>query len=555
MAKFKIPADVSELDSDALAASVEEALAAFSEFAEIPDAEVTDEQFAEMTALHEYATGAQAEIGNRQAAADARAEHLAAVRQDMAAVGKPVEEGSPAEEEAETPAEEAAEPADPNEEEVPPKPAPKATAASRRSFTAQAAATAPVQKGAVKAPSGSLTAAADVSGFAAGHKFSNFADASEAIMSRLRSLPTDGRDGHIRNSALVINLPESKFTQKTKDSSEMLLEVASESRLSGGSLIAAGGWGAPSEHTLDFCELENLDGLISLPEIQITRGGIQWTKGPTFADVNESALGFWDMTEAVAEAGTELKTFIRPEVPDFTERRLDAVGIGMEAGLLLRQGWPELVDRYAKLLATAHQLKLAKKSVAQIEAFTGAAINVTNGFGNAFDLLHVVELIAIGERQRLAMSTKQTLEALIPHWAKAVIRADFAQRKNADVKDITDAQIDAFFTTRNIKVQWLNAYQDVPLDPTTGLALTYPDTLEVILYPAGTYVRGVAPVIKLDTIYDSALLAKNDYVHLFMEQGVLMTNPCGEGRRIKLPFIATGSRAADVAKNTGLFNA
>ncbi len=249
MAKFKIPADVSELDSDALAASVEEALAAFGEFAEIPDAEVTDEQFAEMSALHEYATDAQAEIGNRQAAADARAEHLAAVRQDMAAVGKPVEEGSPAEEEAETPAEEAAEPADPNEEEVPPKPAPKATAASRRSFTAQAAATAPVQKGAVKAPSGSLTAAADVSGFAAGHKFSNFADASEAIMSRLRSLPTDGRDGHIRNSALVINLPESKFTQKTKDSSEMLLEVASESRLSGGSLIAAGGWGAPSEHT------------------------------------------------------------------------------------------------------------------------------------------------------------------------------------------------------------------------------------------------------------------------------------------------------------------
>ena len=200
-------------------------------------------------------------------------------------------------------------------------------------------------------------------------------------------------------------------------------------------------------------------------------------------------------------------------------------------------------------------MKLAKKSIKQIEAFTGAAVNVTNGFGNAFDLLHVVELIAIGERERNSMSPKQTLEALIPHWAKAVIRADFAQRKFADVKDITDAQIDAFFTARNIKVQWITAYQDIALDATTGLALTYPDTLEVIMYPAGTYVRGVAPVISLDTIYDSVNLAANDYVHLFMEQGTLMTNPCGEGRRIKLPFIATGSRAADVAKNTGLFNA
>ena len=270
--------------------------------------------------------------------------------------------------------------------------------------------------------------------------------------------------------------------------------------------------------------------------------------------MNESEVGFWDMTEAVAEAGVELKTFIRPEVPDFTERRLDAVGIGMEAGLLLRQGWPELVDRYAKLLATAHQLKLAKKSIAQVEAYTGLAVDVTKGFGNAVDLLHVVELIAIGERQRNAMSTKQTLEALVPHWAKAVLRADLAQRTGVDTLAVSDAQIDALFTARNIKVQWLNAYQDIALDATTGLALTYPDTIEIIMYPAGTYVRGVAPVITLDTIYDSVNLAKNDYVHLFMEQGVLMTNPCGEGRRVKLPFIATGSRAADVAKPSGLFN-
>lgn len=548
MAKFKIPTDVKALDADALSASVEEALAAFNEFAEIPDAEVTEEQLAEMQALHAYATGAKGELTAREQEAAQKAEALAAIRNEMSALGE-----APADDEAgdedEAPAEEA--PA----EEAPVEEAPKVAASSaRKSFTSKAGGTSTPVKS-VKPQGGSLTAAADVSGFAAGHKFTNFSDGAEAILSRLRSLPTDGRNAVIRNSALAITLPENKFTQKTKDASEMLLEVSNEKRLAGGSLVAAGGWGAPSEHTLDFCELEDIQDLIKLPEIQITRGGIQWTKGPTYAEVAESSTGFWDMTEATAEAGVEQKTFIRPEVPDFTERRLDAVGIGMEAGLLLRQGWPELVARYAKLLATAHQVKLAKKAIAQIEAYTGAAVNVTNGFGNAFDLLHVLELIAIGERQRNAMSPKQTLEALIPHWAKAVIRADFAQRKFADVKDITDAQIDGFFTARNIKVQWITAYQDIALDATTGLALTYPDTLEVIMYPAGTYVRGVAPVITLDTIYDSVNLAANDYVHLFMEQGTLMTNPCGEGRRIKLPFIATGSRAADVAKASGLFNA
>ncbi len=547
MAKFKIPADVKELDSDALAASVEEALAAFGEFSEIPDAEVTDEQLAEMAALHEYATNATAEAGSRQEAADAKAAALAAIRQDMATIGEaPVaDEDAEEEEEEEVPAPKAEAAAE----------APKQAASVRKSFASRAASSAPAPKSTPKTPSGSLTAAADVSGFAAGHKFANFRDGADAIMSRLRSLPSDGRSAIVRNSALTINLPENQFTQKTKDASEMLLEVASESRLSGGSLVAAGGWGAPSEHTLDFCELEDIGNLVSFPEIQITRGGIQWTKGPTYADVAESTTGFWDMTEATAEAGVEQKTFIRPAVPDFTERRLDAVGIGMEAGLLLRQGWPELVDRYAKLLATAHQVKLAKKSIAQVEAYTGAAVNVTNAFGNAVDLLHVLELIATGERQRNKMSVKQTLEALIPYWAKAVLRADLAQRTGVDTLAVSDAQIDSLFTARNIKVQWITEYQDIPLDVTTGLALTYPDTLEVIMYPAGTYVRGVAPVITLDTIYDSVNLAANDYVHLFMEQGVLMTNPCGEGRRISLPFIATGSRAADVSKSTGLFNA
>jgi hypothetical protein len=38
-------------------------------------------------------------------------------------------------------------------------------------------------------------------------------------------------------------------------------------------------------------------------------------------------------------------------------------------------------------------------------------------------------------------------------------------------------------------------------------------------------------------------LKKNDYVHLFVEQGVLMTNPCGDGRRISVPFLINGRRA------------
>lgn len=547
MAKFTIPEDVTALDNDALSAAVEEAFAAFGAFAEIADADLTDEQITDMGALQGFHAAGIAELEAREVAAAQKAEKLAGLRQSMAKKPAPAE-GSPAEEEQETPA----------EEEIEDKDKKTKASAEAKSFAARAAAAAPAPKAA--RPQGSkLSVSADVPGIAAGTTFNNFAEAAEVITSRLKSLPTNAPNARIRQGALTIQLPENEFSQSNekyyKRDEELLMDAANESRLSGGSLVAAGGWGAPSERSLDFCELENLDSLISLPEVTITRGGVQYTKGPTFADVLGSSTGFWDMSEATADAGTELKTSYRPTVPTFTEKRLDAVGFMMEAGLLLRQGWPELVQRHANLLATAHQYKMAKKTISLIQGYTGAATAISNGFGNALDILHILEMLAIGERQRLALSVNQTLEALVPIWVKAIIRADLAQRTAVDTISVTDAQINAHFTARGIKVQWLNAYQDLTITGTGAAAhaTAYPSTVEVIFYVAGTFVRGVAPVIQLDTIYDSTNLKKNDYVHVFMEQGVLVTNPCGDGHRVSFPLYANGRRAGvtDAAGTAG----
>jgi hypothetical protein len=553
MAKFKAPTDVKALDNDELAAAVEEALAEFGQYAEIPDAEVTDEQFADMQELRGFAKVAREELSTRETAAAARADELAAIRQEMAA-GDEDEDSSEAE--AEAAAAEAA-----ADEAIKAEAAAKVEASAKRTGFASKAASKSVAPKPTAAKGGTLVAAAEVPGFAAGHKFSNFADASSAILNRLQSMPTNIPNHQSRAGILNVNVAETRFTQSNQEFQnrdlELLLAAGQEKSLKGGSLVAAGGWGAPSERTLDFCELENVDSLIQLPEVTITRGGVQYTKGPTLADVLNSSTGFWDMDEATAEAGVEQKTFLRPTVPGFTEKRLSAVGIGLEAGLLLRQGWPEVIDRHAKLLTIAHQIKMARKSISLIEGFTGNAKAITNAFGNAFDIFHILELLAVGERQRLSMSVNQTLEALIPNWVKAVVRADLAQRQGVDTPKVTDAEIDSYLTARGIKAQWITQYQDIPLDPTTGLALTYPDTVEVIFYPAGSFVRGVAPVIQLDTIYDSTNLKKNDYLHLFMEQGVLMTNPCGDGHRVSFPLYANGRRAnvSGTDGNDNLFNA
>jgi hypothetical protein len=537
VAKFKIPADIKALDADKLDEAVKEAAAALDEFNKIDSAELSDEQIEDAEAILGFVTAAQTEFTEREAADQAREQRLAAIREFKGAQ----EEEAP--KEGDKPAEEA-----PKEEEKAAEP--QAASGKRQSFAARAASKAPVEEAKAERATASLTASANVPGVQAGTKFETFAGASEVIMASLKGLPTNKpKNTVVRNSALSVSLTESKFTQDNRtefhNDDELLLAASRESRLTGGSLVAAGGWGAPSEQSLDFCALESIDGLYTGPEVTITRGGVQYTKGPSMADIVDATEGFWDMTEAVAEAGTELKTSLRPTVPEFEEERLDAVGVMVEAGLLLRKGWPEVIDRYATMAMTLHQWKMSRKSIKQIEAFTGAAVNVPNGFGNALDVLNILDTVAMGERQRNFMSTKATLEVLLPHWVKTVIKIDLSNRSGVDVQSVTDAQIDAYFTARNLRVQWLNAYQDLPLDPTSGLVLSLPDSVEAIMYPAGTYVRGVSDVISLDTIYDSVNLKKNDYVHLFVEQGVLMTNPCGEGKRISLPLVANGRRAAN----------
>jgi hypothetical protein len=576
--KFNIPEDVSTLDGEALAKSIAEAQEYLSEF---DGDSATDEELAEAEAVLGYVSAAEARVQEESAAAEARAQRIAAIKD----AAKAKKDDKPAEaKDSKTPEQIAQEEADRAAQAQAAEEAAAVAEAERiaadagqeapsreavvASVAARAAANTNTNKEPIvpekKTPQSSLVAAAGVPGIEAGTKYENLLEGATVLLNGLNRLPrTAPRDTFVQNAGLLIRLPKNEFSQdnpeyKGRDDFALFNAASKESRLQGGNLAAAGGWGAPSERSLDFCEMESIEGLIQVPEVTITRGGMQYTKGPDFASVLANSTGFWDMTEATAEAGSELKTSLRPSIPPFIEKRLDAVGVMMEAGLLLREGWPELVERYASLLLKAHAYKMAQKTLAQIQALTGAAVSITNGFGNALDFLHVVELVALGERQRLLLSPNQTLEVIAPAWAKAVIRADLAQRSGVDTISVGDSQINSHFTARGVRVQWIQGYQNLVL--TNGIATTYPDTLEFIMYPAGTFVRGVTDVITLDTIYDSVNLKKNDYVHLFVEQGVLMANPCGDGRRISLPFVANGRRAgvtdaaATAGQNDSLFN-
>jgi len=345
----------------------------------------------------------------------------------------------------------------------------------------------------------------------------------------------------------------------SKEALPLLIEAGKESNLPGGSLTAAAGWCAPSQTVYDLCELETTDGLVDVPEIQISRGGLRYTPGPDFASIFGGS-GYFHQTEAQVIANTT-KPCMEIPCPSFIDERLQVDGVCVTGSILQRRGYPELVERFIRGTLVAHVHKLnAWKIAAMVTGSTlvnmatlpeGSPVVEDSG---TTGLLAALELQIVDIRYRHRMGLNQTVEAVAPAWLKLVIRADLSRRTGVELTNVTDEMIRDHFARRGARVQWVydwqDAYSGLPTGPGGATPLTaLPANVSVLLYPAGTWVAGMDDVIRLDTIYDSTLLSTNRYTALFTEEGILMAKPCGESRMVTFPLCPTGATGATVAFN------
>ena len=539
---FVIPEDLTALSGEDLAAALAQARAEATDLHGVAEADFSDDDLDRLEALTAFIEAGSAREAEVTAEASAKAERLATVRGKAAEIAAQAaadqEAAAAAEAEAEAAATAAAE-AEAAKELV--------TASGRQRVVARAAAGA----GAVTPPPAArptpvITASADVPGFATGSTLKDLDDVAEGFIQRFSAMPR-GKVGNVQNRYGVAHITKPRTDGLSIDnfrSLQDLLQAASvEERLPGGSLTAAGGWCAPSETVYDLCTIESTDGLWDLPEVQVSRGGLNFTKGPSFEDFYAYAVTAFQ-TEAEAEAGT-LKVCIPVECPPFEDVRLDAAYACVSAGILTNAAYPELIRRYIEGTLIAQRHAVSARMIAAAEAITGPAIPVPDVWANALSVLHALELVAEGERDRYRMSRSATLEVLLPFWVRPALRADLANRTGVDLTNVTDATLDAHFTNRGLRVQWLYNYQSIAATG-TAIATDYPDTLETIMYPAGTFVMLTDDVIRLDAVYDSVGLSTNTYTAIFVEEGVALANVCHDPRRISIDFSVTGLTAAAV---------
>lgn len=538
---FKLPESLDGLTLTELDALIDAALDEFN--ANRPSDESTDEELDAAEVVHNAINTLRAARKEEEIRLANRADRIARLN---AVDEEPAEE--PAEEEGDEDEEGDEEPVEPvvvPESTRTPEPV-AASATPRRSPTRRAAAAAPPVVVPPR-PRATLLAAADVPGYANGQVLDDMDVVTAALISRIKGLPKTNlatAAGGVRQRYGVALIQKEGYGDLVQDPKgggdmELLASAGDPSRLPGGSLVAAGGWCAPSETLYDLCQLETLEGILSIPEIQITRGGIRWTQGPSFDEIY-NACGFFQ-TEADAIAG-ECKDCCVVSCPEFDEIRLDLIGLCIKSPILTEHAYPELVRRFAEGALVAHAHKVNKYVIDAIEAASGTPATATDA-GSVSITLSALEYTALGLRYSYRLSQTAQVEVVLPFWFKTQVRNDLAISNGHDKnRRVSDAEVNGWFTDRNLSPQWVYDYDDPVVNQ---CSVTLPATVKALLYPAGTWVKGSANVINLDAVYDSPNLEANQYTALFTEEGILAVQRCARTCAVVIPVCVSGKGVMD----------
>lgn len=314
-------------------------------------------------------------------------------------------------------------------------------------------------------------------------------------------------------------------------------------------LVAAGGWCAPSQTVYTFCDVPPAAGLISLPDFpfDMTRGGV---RVPVSPDISSLLTDLWHYTEAELEAvdsggdPTAVKPIIELPCPDqWLEWRLEAIGWAAKAGILQRQAWPEAIENALQQIQVAHQHRVSRLSVAKMVAGSGAAKLASGAaIGATSTSLNAIAINATNLRIDKALPASAVIEGVAPIWMREVFRADLALRDGKDMLAVTDAEIDSWFAVRNVYLQYVRDWQAGGTGEPGDLDVQeWPETVQVLLYPAGTWFRQLANVITLGVQYPLEQLQLNQYTHIFTEDSFQVGKRCNESILLEVPLCVTGA--------------
>lgn len=421
-----------------------------------------------------------------------------------------------------------------------------------------------------------IVAAAELTSYPVGTALT-YENIGKAFNERTRSYPgmaKTGAKGRAQHAlaTIVRNYPEGQVVFETDSHGGAYSKLKSTSDKWGqavtkgadaNAVVAANGWCTPSMPDYSTCNPITAAGLWSGPEMVLRRGGLLHNQGLVFTnffggDTVLPITGYNILTEAQVIADTA-KTCIEIPCPDFVDDRLNIAALCLTGSILQNRTYPEFVSEFVQgaIAAMAHLVN--REVINEIEAGSTAvnlsAVDPWGTDGTVWSqLMAVIDFAATDIRTTYRTTLDQTVEFVFPQWVLQALRSDWLRRNATHTEDLTEAMLSAALARRNARVQWVYDWQDA-FDPANGAGaipatnqmghatppFNNPTNVTFLAYLPGTWVLGRLDVIRLDTVYDSTLLAQNQVTQLFLEDGFKPMRMCQISRAYTVTICASGS--------------
>lgn len=181
------------------------------------------------------------------------------------------------------------------------------------------------------------------------------------------------------------------------------------------------------------------------------------------------------------------------------------------------------------------------------------------GMGSAAEaVLERIGYLCSWFRNTYRMPRQASMEVVAPMWFRDFLRIDLERKINRPHKPkVSDDEVDQIFRAWGAKVNWVMDWQDLPsteynpvhdqvmpthIMPRSG----WPNAVDLLIYPAGSWVLAEQNICRLDATYDSNRLRNNVMTSLFLEDGWMLLNKCNRSFVVQLRGLCANGAVGDL---------
>lgn len=366
--------------------------------------------------------------------------------------------------------------------------------------------------------------------------------------------------------------PEARFLSNTDSALQVMDKIDAAVKDAQGihagdnqQALVAAGLCAPLENLYDIEVIGDDDRPVrdALVRFGVDRGGIQWR--PSFDGVTQTGgIGVW--TEANDEANPLVpKTCAEIDCPSLISAQVDAIYQCLTFSNMSTRFDPEWMDAIIRAQRVAHARFAENRLITQLTT-ASKAVYSTQILGAARDALWTLDHMIAYYRSVHRLRNEVPLRMIAPLWMLNMLRADITYQMVGDGLQslaITDAEINSWFSARNVNITWhLDGIDPADIttpDPdivvpaqfyttlTTGSPVPgFPDAVSTLLFREGDCLHLDGGTLDLGTVRDSTLNGQNRF-QTFAEswEGVAFRGI--ESFQLVLRLNPTGASAATVS--------